>query len=212
MATTNCGWCDVLTHMIPSSQDPIRVPNPAGYGDPVFMSTFQCSNEHCSRYSIGYTTSRSQYLSREQFIVMPMEWEPANVRRPNFPDVPDRIAETASEAHVCLSVGAARGAVALARAVVEATAKEKSITTGSLMQKIDEMANRGIIRELTKETAHAIRDGGNEIAHGDITNDPMPLEDATAIVEFMDSLLEEVFQHPAKLNRLRQSHQSRKNP
>ncbi|MFC9121682.1 DUF4145 domain-containing protein [Streptomyces sp. NPDC057067] len=131
-----------------------------------------------------------------------LEWEPTKIRRPAFPDVPKEIADTAGEAHACLSIGAPRGAVALARAVVEATAKAKGITVHNIAPKITAMRDQGFISPLTEQTSHQIRKDGNSIAHGDIGEDSMPLDDAEAILSFMDALLDEVFQRPAKLTRL----------
>lgn len=211
MATTTCGWCGVLTHMIPKV-GPGKVPYFEFSDKNLVMGVYQCSNERCQRFSIGSmtapnTTSLSALSSEE-----PHHWEPAQVRRPGFPDVPDEIAETASEAHACLSIGAARGAVALARAVVEASAKHKGITVSGIAGKINEMETQGLIRPLTKSTAHAIRLAGNEVAHGDIGQVPIPLHEAEVVVQFMDSFLEEVFQHPAKLEQLQASMAERKQP
>lgn len=49
----------------------------------------------------------------------PIEYWPTKVWGKDFPDVPSQIASTASEAHICLGAGSPRGAVTLARAVVE---------------------------------------------------------------------------------------------
>lgn len=125
--------------------------------------------------------------------------------RPSFPDVPHQIADTAAEAHACLSIQAYRGAVALARAVVEATAKDQGIVNGPLARKIDDLHSAGHIREITRQVAHEIREGGNEIAHGDLGDEPMPAEDAEAIVRLMDEILHEVYQGPAAMLRLKQS-------
>lgn len=130
---------------------------------------------------------------------------PASVDRPKFPDVPEQIADAATEAHACLSIQAFRGAVALARAVVEATAKDKGITKGPLVAKIDALHKQGDIREITRQLAHEVREGGNEIAHGDLADDPMPAEDAEAIVVLMDEILEEVYQGPARMMALKKS-------
>lgn len=134
-----------------------------------------------------------------------LEWEPKKIRRPGFQDVPQQIAQTATEAHACLSISAYRGAVALARAVVEATAKDHSIVKGPLVAKIDEMHKQNLIRDITRELAHEIREGGNEIAHGDLADEPMPPEDAEAIVALMDEILEEVYQGPARMLALQKS-------
>jgi hypothetical protein len=139
-----------------------------------------------------------------------LEWEPTSIRRPDFPDVPKEIAATASEAHACLSIGATRGGVALARAVVEATAKAKGISMRGIEAKIDALRDGGVISQLTADTSHQIRKDGNSIAHGDIGDEPVSQDDAEAILEFMDAFLDEVFQRPAKLQRLKARHAERK--
>ncbi|MFJ8049814.1 DUF4145 domain-containing protein [Streptomyces luteogriseus] len=203
MASTVCGWCGDRTHMIPVSK-PIRVP--ALFKD-VYTAAFQCSNERCQRLSVGTVRREGRYTAPE--VEMPkelsLEWEPRTIRRPEFPNVPEQIAVTASEAHACLSIEAYRGAVALARAVVEATAKDKGITRGPLVAKIDEMHQQNFIREITRQIAHEVREGGNEIAHGDLADEPMPPEDAEAIVALMDEILEEVYQGPARMLALKQN-------
>ncbi|WP_093684451.1 MULTISPECIES: DUF4145 domain-containing protein [unclassified Streptomyces] len=70
---------------------------------------------------------------------------------------------------------------------------------GPLVAKIDEMHKQNLMRDITRELAHEIRERGNEIAHGDLAGEPMPAGDAEAIVAFMDEILEEVYQGPARM-------------
>ncbi|MCC9154889.1 DUF4145 domain-containing protein [Streptomyces parvulus] len=207
MASTICGWCGDRTHMA-MVLDPHRLPRSEDW-----MAAFQCASETCQRLSIGWTALPGNTTSRVASVdlaVQSLKWEPTNVRRPDFPDVPTEIAGTASEAHACLSIGAAKGAVALARAVVEATAKAKGITERGIVGKIDALHSQGHISALTKDTSHQIREDGNSIAHGDIGDEAMTSDDAEAILRFMDALLHEVFQGPAALMRLKQRHVERK--
>lgn len=209
MASTVCGWCGVRTHMSLLA-DPHRLPTTVALY--AYMGVFKCSNELCQRLSVATVHARSVYSNprAEMPLSSDLRWEPARIRRPDFPDVPEQIAATASEAHACLSIQAYRAAVALARAVVEATAKHHGITSGNLVAKIDRMHADGLIREITREVAHEIRHGGNEIAHGDLADEPMPPEDAETIVEFMDAVLQEVFQGPARMKDLQRRRQERK--
>jgi transcriptional regulator len=99
----------------------------------------------------------------------------------------------------------------MARATVEATAKDKGITQGSLESKIDHLAASGHISEAMKEAAHEIRLAGNQVAHSDILNEPISVEDAAEIVELMDAILERAYQEPAKVARVRASREARQN-
>ncbi|MGW5653547.1 DUF4145 domain-containing protein [Streptomyces humi] len=110
----------------------------------------------------------------------------------------------ATEAHQCLDIEANRAAVALARAVVEATAKERGIIRGSLEKKIDKLFEDKLIREYVRDAAHEVRFGGNEVAHGDLVAEPMSNATATEILGLMDEILDEVFQSPARVARLKQ--------
>lgn len=128
-----------------------------------------------------------------------------------FDDVPQHIAEAAGEAYKSLSIGNVKSAILMARTVIEATAKNKSITTGTLYSKIDEMAAQDVIKDFTKQTAHAIRLFGNDMAHGDIEQS-VDVEDAKLVLGFMSELLSEVFQNPAKLTALQAALQARQTP
>ncbi|WP_327578419.1 DUF4145 domain-containing protein [Streptomyces sp. NBC_00145] len=129
-------------------------------------------------------------------------WLPPAKSNRTFPDVPAAIESLAVEAHDCLTIKADRAAVTLARAVVEASAKEKGVTKGSLIAKIDELHKLGLLRAHIKEAAHEVRFGGNEAAHGDLK--PVDHEAAEEILTLMDEVLNELFQSPARVARARQ--------
>jgi predicted transcriptional regulator len=99
----------------------------------------------------------------------------------------------------------------MARAVVEATAKDKGITNGTVQTKINQLAADGHISEAMKEAAHEIRFAGNEAAHGDLVGEPISVEEASEVVELMDAILERVYQEPAKVARVRASREARRN-
>jgi hypothetical protein len=67
---------------------------------------------------------------------------PEAVAYRSYDDVPEAIARAASEAHQSLGAKAPRAIVAMARAVVDATATNKGITRGNLQAKIEQMRSR----------------------------------------------------------------------
>lgn len=138
-----------------------------------------------------------------------LDYQPRTLAGKSFPDVPPAIASAANEAHLCLSAGGPRGAVALARAVIEATAKFKGIVTGKLESKIDALATQGFIREHTREAAHEVRHYGNEVAHGDLVDDPVSPAEAAEVLVLMDLILQEVFQELAQIQKLREAREKR---
>ena len=134
-------------------------------------------------------------------------WVSTGLRGRDFPDVPSSIAGPASEAHVCFSAQAYRAAILMARAVVEATCKNRGITKGTLEKKIDELHAQGFINEQVHAEATEIRLLGNDMAHGDFDQE-VTATDAEEMLGLMAEVLEEVFQRPARLAKRREKRQS----
>jgi hypothetical protein len=204
MASTTCGRCGRLAHMSPVS--------PLHYIEHVYRqgwleAAYVCPN--CRRLNLASSYGASSYGSNRVVLESDShEWAPGTEWLPrygevqHFADVPDHIAQAASEATLCLSVGAYRAVGALARAVIEATAKDKGIATGKLVSKINALEAAGHIRAHTRDVAHEIRHFGNDMAHGDFA-DPVSKEEAEAVVTLMSEVLDEVFRAPARLDRVK---------
>lgn len=148
----------------------------------------------------GYTTSDSiqSYVLSKGLL---KEWHPKTVSGRTYPDIPEHIAPAASEAFKCYSIGAYRGAVMLARAVIEASAKDKGVTKGTLFSKIDELVAQGHVRKMMAEAAHEVRMAGNDMAHGDFATEAITEEDADEILGFMEDFLREMFEIPTRVKR-----------
>lgn len=97
----------------------------------------------------------------------------------------------------------------LARAVIEATAKEKGITEGALFKKIEALQAASHIRPHIREGAHKVRLLGNDMAHGDFVEE-VDAADAELVLALMDEVLSEVFQSPAKVAKARQVREGKK--
>jgi hypothetical protein len=69
----------------------------------------------------------------------------------------------------------------------------------------------GHISEAMREAAHEIRFAGNEAAHGgDVVMEQLGTEDAQEIVGLMDAILERVYQEPARVARIREKRELRR--
>lgn len=169
----------------------------AGYDGAV-----QCHNPRCGRVLGAVISATDKYAI--------LEYWPKHVGGKKFGDVPEQIAAAADEAHQCLSIGAHRGAVALARAVVEATAKDHGILKGTLEKKIEQMGAQGIISVAMKDAADEIRFAGNEVAHGDLAEDPISKQDAEEVLDLMDAILTRVYQEPEQVARVRARRKERR--
>lgn len=213
MASTTCGHCGRLAHMEAASGLHTVIARP-GFAGGYREAAYECPN--CGRLNLASewdpdTTSNGVADSR---IADSRHWErpvwlPLRGEVREFPDVPGHIAQAASEATLCHSVGAYRAVGALARAVIEATAKDKGAEGGNLAARIDALRHGDHIREHTKAQAHEVRHFGNDMAHGDFV-DPVTQEEAEEVLELMAEVLDEVYQSPARLERRRQARLAKK--
>ena len=177
-------------------------PSYTQHGMTVQDGAVRCNNSDCRRV-LGARVDTSN-------ISIVLDYWPKLVGGKEFPDVPEHIALAADEAHQCLSIGAHRGAIALARAVVEATAKDHEVMNGNLAAKISALAEKGVISEAMKDAANEIRFAGNEVAHGDLAEQPIDSEDALEVLELMDAILTRVYQEPAQVAKVRARRESRR--
>lgn len=136
-----------------------------------------------------------------------VQWMPKRGQRVDYNDVPGHIAQAAAEAVFCLSMDAFRAAGSLARAVVEATCKDKKAEGRDLYKRIEALAEAGHVRLHTKEQAHEVRHFGNGMAHGDFAA-PVTKAEAQEVIVLMTEILDEVYQSPAGLARMRAGRES----
>lgn len=113
-------------------------------------------------------------------------------RTPDVGFLPDSVAGFVIEAWEVRSVNAFRAVLLLARSVIEAAAKSKNVTDGSLVTKIKKLVDDGHLRPGVQAVADAIRVLGNDIAHGDLT-DPPTEEDADDVLQLLTWVLEDVY-------------------
>jgi len=203
MADTICGRCGRLAHLAAVSglHSAPQAGGEGGYRE----AAYKCPN--CHRLSIvtqwdsTVNAPGAHGSDAAQKARWPDgQWLPRYQEVSEFPDVPEHIAQAASEATLCLSVGAYRAVGSLARAVIEATAKEKNAEGGNLAQRIDALREGDHIRKHTQEQAHEIRYFGNDMAHGDFV-EPVNKEEAEEVVALMSEVLDEVYQSPARLQK-----------
>jgi hypothetical protein len=119
-------------------------------------------------------------------------WSPPSMRPVDVEFIPAGVAGYLKEAHDAYSVGAYRAVLLLVRSVIEATAKDRGVTSGSLVAKINQLQTDGHIRNGTKDMAHALRILGNDMAHGDIEDVPTN-EDANDALTVARFVLDDVY-------------------
>jgi hypothetical protein len=60
-----------------------------------------------------------------------------------------------------------------------------------------------------RPAAHEIRFAGNEVAHGDLAEEPITDDDARDVLDLMDAILVRVYQEPAQVEHVRERRKSR---
>lgn len=168
--------------------------------------------DFCSKLSIGEGSGGEPSLRGDEIDLSVarhvledktyVQWLPVAGEAPDVVDVPEAIGRAAREAYSSASVGNHMAAILMARTVIEATAKAQGISSGDLSKKINSMRDKQLIRPAVADQAHEVRYAGNDMAHGDIDVVPDAI-DSEEILALMGSVLTEVFQDPARLERIR---------
>jgi hypothetical protein len=207
MASTLCPYCSKYSHMSPKwgrisdSDSHLRLAATCDNCEGVLVA------EGRGPYLSGGVIEESEeprYVQRAVVALADeLSWLPLAAEAPVIDDVPDAIARAAREAHAGLSIGNHMSAILMARTVIEATAKAKGITSGSLATKINALRDGQLIRPSIADQAHEVRFLGNDMAHGDIDDAPQYV-DAEEVLALMGQVLNEVFQGPALMRRIRE--------
>lgn len=171
---------------------------------------FEC--DHCHDINIGHLTHTSTpsdyvlaHLKNDDPLI---EWYPANRTAPKFPDTKDEIREPAIEAYTARDNNALRAAILMARSVLEAICKDQGYEKNDkgkdmpLFAKIDAMHEDGVITKALKDSAHAIRDFGNGMAHGDFATRKPESEDADDVLALMSMFIDQLYVQDARTQRL----------
>lgn len=210
MPTTICPHCEAKTHVTVTWGEH----NPRDGHGQFAGKCDACRTVVSAKYKTTKSNSEASTSDPQRiegFLVRgngisPIEWHPKRGFRKAIEDVPEPIKSVAEEAHEVASISCYRSAILLARSVIEATAKHHGITSGNLLKKIDNLAEKNIIRGVIASAAHEVRHAGNDMAHGDFDVE-VTQQDADALLSIMDMVLSEVFQVESLVDRLRSKRQ-----
>ena len=126
------------------------------------------------------------------------QWPPKGIR-PVHPSVPAPIGADWREAHLCLSIGAFRGAAAMARRAVQGVAVEQGARDAKLSAQLKELEAKATLHPTMVEWADHIRLLGNVGAHpGADGLETVSEEEAREVVRFLDELLRWLYELPAE--------------
>jgi hypothetical protein len=126
------------------------------------------------------------------------QWPPKGIR-PAHPSVPAPLAADLREAHLCLSIGAFRGAAAMARRAVQGVAVEQGAKDAKLSAQLKELEAKATLHPTMVEWADHIRLLGNVGAHpGADGLETVSEDEAREVVRFLDELLRWLYELPAE--------------
>lgn len=162
---------------------------------------------HCGDINVAHAKSdlKETGFAYEEFMEdgwSRATWYPKRLDAPDFRFTPAAISAPAHEAYVARSNGANRAAILMARAVLEAICKDHGITSGLLFHKIDALESEGHITKSLQRAAHAVRDLGNDMAHGDFVKTDPTAEQALQVLAIMWQFIEQLYEQPAQTRRL----------
>lgn len=232
MASRICWHCQQYAHLTQIS-DPRFADDPAVSEPSIWFACFQCDNcryystgklivhedtkalkDRLNIHSIGSTTSELRTKAVKRLFERAdadIEWIPETALGKEYDNVDnDTVKDSASEAYACYSVRAYRAAILMARSVCEAIAKDQGFEEGNLQKKIAQMEDQRLISPMVKQQADEIRYLGNDMAHGDFAQ-PVSADDAHEVLNFLDVLIDAVYQQPAKLRAMQTAREQRKN-
>ncbi|MFE3989956.1 DUF4145 domain-containing protein [Nocardia tengchongensis] len=140
--------------------------------------------------------------------LVPLHWWPVHGSAVDMDDVPSNIANFYQEAVRCVSVEAPHAAVAMCRnalaLIVQDKGSDAAKRAGSLANSIKKMVEEKTLADWFAEWATHIREVGNAGAHPEAFEE-VTLEQAEDLKGLTLALIESLYLHPAKLQRMRPS-------
>ena len=95
----------------------------------------------------------------------------------------------------------------MARAALQVALRDQGGCGKSLRGEIDDLAAKGVLPPHMKEWAHELRELGNESAHPDPEKGKSSPEDVRDVIEFLDFLLQYLYDLPHQIGEYRKRRQ-----
>lgn len=157
------------------------------------FDTLECGN--CKGYvMVLWSASEGRGLHGYKVLPWPLELE-------NHPDHwPKTIGRFWLQAHRSLKGENWDAAAVMARSALQTALRDKKAKGASLKLEIDDLASQGILPPIIKEWSNEVRELGNDSAHPRPDQDATDRQDARDIVEFLDFLLEYLYDLPHRID------------
>lgn len=99
-------------------------------------------------------------------------------------------------------------AAMMARSALQVSLRDQGAAAKSLKGEIDDLAAKGILPPHMREWAHELRELGNESAHPDPAKGKSDAEDVRDVIEFLDFLLQYLYNLPHEIRQYRKRRQA----
>lgn len=153
-----------------------------------------------SALSSAPTSGTSEAASSTPYHVLP--W-PTRVEK--YPEHwPEAVGRQWMQAHRSLSDENWDAAATMARGSMQVALRHQGAAGKRLVDQIDDLASKGLLPPIMREWSHNVRDLGNDAAHPEPEGKGTDPKDARDIVEFLDYLLQYLYDLPERIKKYRE--------
>ncbi len=185
----HCGTRHVETRAVAEAQDTQR--------DERWL-VLQCQNGECKRLFVRLTHMPAPFTKRFQY-------PPGKIDLPSDPKIPAEVPNEYREAATCLAIGCHLASMTMSRRVLQRCLKQQGFNEKTLERQIETAKADGTIPKRYHVLADEIRKYGNIGAHPDDDNLALATaENAQHLLSFVDLLIHEFYELPAKAASLTQ--------
>lgn len=162
------------------------------------FDTLKCGS--CAGYVMAVWSAASDLSRNHDYRVLP-----GSTSLKRFPKHwPEEVGRYWLQAHKNMRDQNWDAAILLARSALQVALRDQKATGANLKLEIDDLATKGALPPLMKEWSHNIRDLGNDSAHPKPGQAAPSGKDAQDIVQFLDFLLEYLYDLPERIKRFRE--------
>lgn len=162
------------------------------------FDTLKCGN--CAGYVMVFWSASGDHSGMHGYRVLP--WP---LKLDSFPKHwPEQIGRFWLQAHRNLKDDNWDAATVMARSALQIAVREHHASGANLKQEIENLASMGILPPLMKDWSHNVRELANESAHPKPGQEPASPEDSRDIVQFLDFLLEYLYDLPHRIEAYRE--------
>jgi hypothetical protein len=156
------------------------------------FDTLECGN--CKGYvMVLWSASETGGLHNFEALPWPLDFD-------EYPEHwPESVGRYWMQAQANLAAENWDATVVMARSALQVALRDKHAQGRSLHHEIEDLAAKGLLPPLMKEWSHNLRELGNDSAHPQPTQSPAHPSDVQDLIQFLDFLLEYLYNLPHKI-------------